>query len=720
MDRSIELENRRICRICLSQDETINFSDIFESSNLPMEILSIGSVEVFQSDGMPRKICNICKTILGNAYKFKQICKRSDTLLKMYPITGNVPPRIEIPQEMIPFKKVEDEVKPEMKSICVGNDNEITTKSQETQTDPDIEQMDMIIEGDNYEIIAPPAQFSLTENLVEEEHIIIENEKPKLAIKKEKNHVKILNKGLPESTGVKRFKKPANVKTEKVQNIKPLILNAQLSKPKFEGSLVDSIETTPDGQIQIVSYTEEYLDDYEDVKSKEEPQDKSDDGVVYTCDVCERSFTLHQQLVIHKQNHERERNHPCSDCDKSFFTKYDLAKHVLTHTKQKDYECIVCSKSFSRSTLLYRHEKIHTDPNIPRYHCEACERVYLNVLDYNKHVLTHTKNRPFKCELCNKSFAFKQGLDRHSVSHDYEAQPHPCQYCVLRFPSAARLQRHLSSEHAGTRPFPCSKCTKRFMLSHHLYRHMRTSHALKDEAFCYYCPVCEKVYDDRVEFFDHCNEHALSLTCPLCKVTFESHEETSEHIKLHSKSDMYYCDYCNSSFMSSDDLNNHLIDQHSGELCSLDDDVEEMLEEKPRQESTQSSTKRKSSMVTLNAKEISVHDYEFLDDEQFEAAQIEEAAFVEYEEVTSYDPPPKLQKLSVNVKKSSAKANETPKANVGRSSSSKVKVKKEPDVIPDKKLPMKQKVLKMSQAKIEQLKKQGKIIMKDGNWMMRA
>jgi hypothetical protein len=55
MDRTAELENRNICRVCLTQDEDANFSDIFETASLPMELLSIGSVEVSfvvsQSDG---------------------------------------------------------------------------------------------------------------------------------------------------------------------------------------------------------------------------------------------------------------------------------------------------------------------------------------------------------------------------------------------------------------------------------------------------------------------------------------------------------------------------------------------------------------------------------------------------------------------------------------------------------------------------------------------
>ena len=55
---------------------------------------------------MPRKICKICKGIMSNSFKFKQICKRADTLLKMYPMTGKLPAKIQLPEELMPVKPV--------------------------------------------------------------------------------------------------------------------------------------------------------------------------------------------------------------------------------------------------------------------------------------------------------------------------------------------------------------------------------------------------------------------------------------------------------------------------------------------------------------------------------------------------------------------------------------------------------------------------------------
>lgn len=377
--------------------------------------------------------------------------------------------------------------------------------------------------------------------------------------------------------------------------------------------------------------------------------------------------------------------------------------------------CIVCNRAFSRSTLLYRHEKVHMDPEIPRYNCDCCERVYLNPLDYEKHIVTHTKKRPFQCNYCDKKFAFKQGLERHEILHDNNSLPYPCQYCELRFPSGARLQRHLSSDHAGTRPFPCGKCSKRFMLSHHLYRHIRTNHMKEEEATTFQCQECEEVFTEREEFFAHCIEHAdYTMTCPLCKMSFETNKDATDHINLHAASDMYYCDYCNNIFMNQDDLNQHFMDQHSEELCTIGEEFELVVDDKDEkyeapkkrksEQEGQSDTKRMKSddLITYDIKEIDNENYEYLDEEQ------SLAAFVEYEEVEqTYEPtvkPPERPSRSFDARKAYHKNQ---------------KDFKKPTVSESKKLPTKQTVVKMSPSKIEQLKREGKIEVRDGNMIMR-
>lgn len=667
-------------------------------------------LQVFECDGMPRKICEVCKTILGNSYKFKQICKRSDTLLKMYPITGNVPPKIKIPQGLLPARAAAVEVplpvKPDTKEVGVNCDEpeqfvKLELKEISTQTD-DIEPLEMMVidEGNYTTVIAPPEQFSEVQESSKKDKIKIDS-------------IKILNKATSQtSLPAKQFRKPSQMKIERVEHFKPKILNTQLQAPIYE--TVDSLETMSDGKIKIVTFSEEdgeYLEEAEFIKP--EAKNEVDDEIVYTCDVCERSFPLLQQLEIHRINHTRERNHPCDLCDKSFFTKYDLAKHILTHTKQKDFQCIVCGKSFSRSTLLYRHEKIHADLDIERYKCGDCDREYLNIADYEKHVLTHAKNRPFACRFCEKSFAFKQGLERHEIIHDEKSLPNPCQYCDMRFPSAARVQRHLSQKHAGMRPFPCSKCPKRFSMSHHLYRHMRTSH-LTQETASFQCPECEEVFSDRQEFFNHAIEHAeMTLTCPLCKLVYDNAEDVTEHLVVHSKSDMHFCDYCNCIFMTADELQNHFMDVHSEELCAVGEEIEFIVEPeqqlpvaKKRKISEKqikvSVTKKEEVDAGYEIQEINDEEYDYSN--QFIVSDMDGASFVEYEEIAEedYEQPAKSpQKVKTIALRTSAKEKTSP-------------TKKKPE-------PVRAQTVRKTRSEIEQLKKEGKIeILPNGEMRMKS
>lgn len=247
---------------------------------------------------MPHQLCSVCKTILGNAYKFKQICKRSDTLLKMYPITGNVPPKIEIPQDMLPASTPTAE-KPvlQTKSVGVGSSEAKTFEESSTQTDPEVEEE---------AIIAPPDQF-LTEMYDEPK-----TTKMKVYVG---DSVKILNKSTPESAP-KQFRKTSAYKVERVEFAKPMILNSQLQgQSKGEETYIDSIESTDDGSIQIISVNEEYLDegdlDNEPKFAVYKDDPPADISVVHTCKECGRSFPLLQQLEIHRKNHARARNHPC-------------------------------------------------------------------------------------------------------------------------------------------------------------------------------------------------------------------------------------------------------------------------------------------------------------------------------------------------------------------------------------------------------------------------
>lgn len=70
-------------------------------------------LQVYKDDGMPATICDNCRALMDHSYRFKQICKKADTLLKTYPLTGVWPERLQVPVNLFKVGHVDLELRNE-------------------------------------------------------------------------------------------------------------------------------------------------------------------------------------------------------------------------------------------------------------------------------------------------------------------------------------------------------------------------------------------------------------------------------------------------------------------------------------------------------------------------------------------------------------------------------------------------------------------------------
>ncbi|CAL1294269.1 unnamed protein product [Larinioides sclopetarius] len=77
----------------------------------------------------------------------------------------------------------------------------------------------------------------------------------------------------------------------------------------------------------------------------------------------------------------------------------------MTHTNEKSYSCNVCNKKFSQKNTLNVHLRTHT--NEKPFSCDLCKVQFSQKCTLNRHFRTHTNEKPYSCDVCNNQFSQK-------------------------------------------------------------------------------------------------------------------------------------------------------------------------------------------------------------------------------------------------------------------------------------------------------------------------
>ncbi|TRY64712.1 hypothetical protein DNTS_022755, partial [Danionella cerebrum] len=86
--------------------------------------------------------------------------------------------------------------------------------------------------------------------------------------------------------------------------------------------------------------------------------------------------------------------------------------------------------SSSQDSKLLQHSGI--DSREKPYTCQQCGKSYNLQQSYKRHLRVHTGEEPYTCQLCGKSFRWQQSYTRHIRVHTGE-KPYSCPQCGKRF-----------------------------------------------------------------------------------------------------------------------------------------------------------------------------------------------------------------------------------------------------------------------------------------------
>ena len=225
--------------------------------------------------------------------------------------------------------------------------------------------------------------------------------------------------------------------------------------------------------------------------------------------------------------------------------------HISTHNGEKPYKCQLCQKSFVRSSHVKEHMRIHTGE--APYKCQLCQKLFNFSGNLKMHMRTHTGQKPYKCQFCHNSFSQSSNLKTHMITHT-EEKPYKCQLCQKSFVKSSTVKQHMII-HTGDAPYKCQLCQKLFNFSCNLKVHMRTHTGQKP----YKCQFCHNSFSQSSHLKTHMRIHTEErpYKCQLCEESFRIVNDLKNHVKTHTGEAPYPCEVCKKGFSYYKNLKRH-------------------------------------------------------------------------------------------------------------------------------------------------------------------
>ncbi|GAB0097502.1 zinc finger protein 354A-like isoform X1 [Sergentomyia squamirostris] len=250
----------------------------------------------------------------------------------------------------------------------------------------------------------------------------------------------------------------------------------------------------------------------------------------FKCPLCPFSTKTASNLKIHNMTHTKEKPFQCAECGKSYAGKSSIRIHVvMKHNKSKEKTeiCPLCGKAF----YFPFHVRIHirdTHNDREKRPCHICGKLYTaSVL--STHMQKHT-NQSYPCSKCDKCYDTRMGMMVHFRNKHVAKKKFKCTFESCKFQTNAKQTiEHHQRTHTGEKLFTCEICNKSLSCqkSYKLHKiHMHSTASLQ-------CEFCEKLFKEKRSLQLHCSRvhNERTLPCPVCNKMYGSNGDVSRHLK---------------------------------------------------------------------------------------------------------------------------------------------------------------------------------------------
>lgn len=302
----------------------------------------------------------------------------------------------------------------------------------------------------------------------------------------------------------------------------------------------------------------------------------------------------------------------CHECGDIFKTKYKLKVHWKHTHLPKTFLCPICKRVFKTSYAYNKHRKRESGPcselangieigvegegNSRIFYCKHCDYKSSIMLSIRNHITTHSRERLYKCNICNKAYTRSDSLTTHCQTvHFKEKYVKECHICGKTYNGLRRLNKHLRTHsnsnfqcdickriiknkqslvthmlrHSGSKSYTCEQCAASFYTLSELCNHRRFQHIMK--AVSVKCDFCS--YEGPKHKMNIHMKHHSSLnkphSCQKCGKFFATVRKLTYHESIHYDTKKYSCPLCSQLFFRRSSIRKHLSIKHNTSMSML-------------------------------------------------------------------------------------------------------------------------------------------------------
>ena len=286
------------------------------------------------------------------------------------------------------------------------------------------------------------------------------------------------------------------------------------------------------------------------------------------CRKCRKRFASMGALKAHYASRHEEEYQPragftlCLFC----FAETKQGPPMITHFKRHlnfqrfgrkektSFRCNTCDYEGASAERLKNHLRLHELP----YQCRNCDHKAESEEAFRDHWRTnHPSEQKYVCDLCSKTFRFKESLRSHIEGHDrskdqddkeiskrfkFKYRIFHCFVCdeeVFGFKLGTHLRTHIRFENK----LQCRLCPAEFDTKISLVDHMGANHGTESRFQCHACSFITHCVDSlnghiKIKHEERHISRPFACSHPGCQKSFNHQEIYEKHVALHTKKTM--------------------------------------------------------------------------------------------------------------------------------------------------------------------------------------